>query len=869
MPKWGFAQVDQQWYNTEPLLADARRMYDEVRPLAPEYWRIGAPWPLIARQKDPGAVVAGTPPTNQNRDWSTVDTALNEALLLGTKVVLILGVRRCTWGGFQLGPFNIGGVASTTADFAAHCTEVVNRYKPGGVGIRTDGRYASNAGKGVRIFEIFNEPNDQNHWGGQVSPKDYTDHLIAGFDAIKAILPGTQSTVLFGGTYHVQRVGPWLGYGIASLPEVDWVSRCYEYGAKNKFDAMAVHVYPHLDDQSFNGSSVGPAPSPNLDNWRQMLEIRQLMITKGDAGKTIWVTEAGFPNSVVSEAQQNAFWQQLWSMFAALSYVEVVLFYCARDKGTDPKDVESTWGAMRYDFSKKPVWDWLKSLSPLPSTPGSLAGTGVLVAAVARAAVTQLGGIGGLSAEVRAPLRPGLSGSGSLTVLADVNSNERNANLTGVGGLSASVAACLSVDGSASGAGVLSGSVKPVAVVSAALSGSGMVTAQSYSGADHAERTVALGSVGSLTAEAVIPVQYQSTGAGGATTGTSSSRTTSWSHTIPTTGMDVVVLVAVGASFTGGTGFGSSATYGGQSMSLLGTQSGSGVAVRIFGLRNPPAGAQSVSVSLSRTGTGGSLTALAGTSVSYTKVGDLDAAVGINGGSATRVITVDTDPGSYTLGVTAGANQNDAISPTARFSIFNPVDGNGDAVSVQDAPWSPSGTVTHSTSQVSIGTWSSCGIALNPVRPTVAQASLSGDGVLSASVQIGNPVAAAVLSGDGALAATGMAAYAPAVVLTGIGTITATTFEKHRATPALTGAGTLTTSLFGNVQPALNGSGVLGSTTLAKIARTAGASGAGTLTATATPSHTRTATLTGDGQLTATAAPGNNKFSYKFPFKLG
>lgn len=368
MPDWGFAQVDQQWYNTPALLADAERMYAEVKPLQPKYWRIGAAWPLITKQKDPGTFVAGTPPTSTGRDWSTLDTSLNEGLLLGCDIILILGVRKASWGGFVFGPFSFGTTAGTVADFGNFCAEVATRYKVGGPGVRTDGRYASNVGKGVHIFEIWNEQNDQNHWGGQISAQEYTNFLIAGYNAIKAVtgLTGTNSRVLFGGTYHVQRQPPWAGYGIASLPEIDFLTQCYTYGAKDHFDAMNMHLYTNLDDLSFNGSDIGPAPTMNLDNMRQIVEIRGLMVTKGDGAKPISITEAGFPVSVVGEALQKTYWETLWQMLSALPYIDLVLFYCARDGGGEVTSINGSLGAMRYDFSHRPVWDFLQSLAPKP-----------------------------------------------------------------------------------------------------------------------------------------------------------------------------------------------------------------------------------------------------------------------------------------------------------------------------------------------------------------------------------------------------------------------------------------------------------------------------------------------------------------------
>jgi hypothetical protein len=712
MLDWGFAQVDQQWYNTPALLADAQRMYTEVKTLQPKYWRIGAQWSLIATQKDPGTFVAGTPPTSTGRDWSTLDTALNEGLLLGSEIILILGVVRAKWGGFWF----FGGTLGTNAEFGVWCAEVATRYKPGGVGIRTDGRYASNSGKGVRSFEIWNEQNDQGHDGGQINAKDYTERLIAAYDAIKGVsgltgtpTPGTspgsgQSRVLFGGTYHVQRIGNWgPGYGVASLPEVEYLAQCYTYGAKDKFDAMNVHVYPHLDASSYGGSDVGPVPTMNLDNMKQLVEIRALMVSKGDGSKKISVTEAGFPVSVVGETLQNTYWQTLYGLLSALPYVDMVLFYCARDGGGDVTSINGSLGAMRADFTHRPVWSWLQTLSPPLTRPASFAATASLSATIQRTIKANFTSASALTAYLPPRLAPNFTASSSMSAMVDLP-GFRNALFTAASSMSATIAPRMPVTAPFAAVSSFTASVKPSLAVAASFTATGVMS--SLIGT---ETPANFTTTSAMSASIHIPVQWDSTGAGNRTSGPSGSKITSWTHNTTVTGSDVWVFAAV--AWSGGMSS-RGCTYGGTPMTVVGANNSTSVGMTIFGLQNPPTGSQTVTATI-----GGTLYSIQGTSVSFTNIGAVVApAVGASStGSGTRSVTVPAGGGSRALAITAGNNANITVSPTQRYNGGTSVTGNGDYATVQDAPGEADGFVTLSTIQSGTGAWMTLGLVLNPV----------------------------------------------------------------------------------------------------------------------------------------------------------
>jgi hypothetical protein len=377
---WGFSDQQSQIYP----LTDMATMYATVAPLKPKYWRLTADWSFIAKAQAPGTAVSGVPPTTSNRDWSEIDRTINDIMLtVGSEIVMVIGQARPSWSsgggvfllfGFIPIPFLGGGTGVTATDYGNFCAEVAARYKPGGVGIRTDGIYAPNAGKGVTKFEIWNEQNNKGFWGSNVSAADYVAYLKAAYVAIKGVsgLAGTNSTVIFGGLQHVPRTGPWYGYGWETIDEVGFLTNCYATAGTgaaalgNFYDAMAEHVYPSSDTSTYvAGSTAGPAPDMTTDNMLQLVAIRALMVTHLDGAKPIFITECGYPTSAVTQAQQSTYMQQLFANLNTLSYVTMVLIYNARDVGTDLKSDVNTFGMESYGFVAKTIWTWLQTLSPV------------------------------------------------------------------------------------------------------------------------------------------------------------------------------------------------------------------------------------------------------------------------------------------------------------------------------------------------------------------------------------------------------------------------------------------------------------------------------------------------------------------------
>jgi hypothetical protein len=364
--KWGFCDLG---FNVAKL-TDLPEMISEAATLKPDLIRLDCAWNYIAKKQDPGTATFDTVnnvPTTTGRDWSTLDRCVNDLLLtVGCDIILMIGQGKPSWGGWI---FGIGAHKGDHTDYGSFCAEVAARYKIGGPGIRTDGKYAPNATKGVLYYEFWNEENNLAFWGGAVDASGFTQYVIAGNAGIKSVLPGAQSVTIFGGMQHVPRSAPWIGGGVVTQAEITFLTRCYAAAVKQgttlgaNYDLMAEHIYPQTDTTNYGGSTKGPAPDPNTDNLLQLVAIRNLMVAQGDGAKKIIITECGFSTNVVTEAQQSSYMQTLFGYLDGLGYIYGACIYNLRNTGTSKSYVEHNWGMEDFTFNHKAIWSWLLTLT--------------------------------------------------------------------------------------------------------------------------------------------------------------------------------------------------------------------------------------------------------------------------------------------------------------------------------------------------------------------------------------------------------------------------------------------------------------------------------------------------------------------------
>lgn len=268
-------------------------------------------------------------------NWSEIDSLVAEANAHHLKILAILDYAPA----WAAGPCSAGDNCppSSPAVFAAFAKAAAQRYTP----------------EGVSKWEIWNEPNNANFWGGESDCDTYTADLKAAYVAIKAVDPN--AGVISGGLAPESTDGK-------NISPTDFLSCMYQDGGKGYFDAVGDHPYTYPQTPS----------AAQLGAWGEMSQttpsLRSIMTANGDAGKRIWVTEFGAPtdgpdaNEYVSEAQQAAMVTDVMGLYKTYSWGGPFFWYSLEDNGMATSTSENFFGLVGADGSLKPAYTTLQNI---------------------------------------------------------------------------------------------------------------------------------------------------------------------------------------------------------------------------------------------------------------------------------------------------------------------------------------------------------------------------------------------------------------------------------------------------------------------------------------------------------------------------
>jgi hypothetical protein len=148
--------------------------------------------------------------------------------------------------------------------WANYVYQTVSRYKPGGV--LAQSRAWTN-GEGIRVWEVWNEPDYQPFWGGSIG--DYARLLKIAYLVAKMVDP--EAKVMFGGLLYPSEDN-WLARVLAIYVNDPFHEQYNWY-----MDIVAVHNYSY----------------PWRSGWL-VLYARQTLISYG-IRRPIWLNESGTP----------------------------------------------------------------------------------------------------------------------------------------------------------------------------------------------------------------------------------------------------------------------------------------------------------------------------------------------------------------------------------------------------------------------------------------------------------------------------------------------------------------------------------------------------------------------------------------------
>ena len=271
--------------------------------------------------------------TRGDYDWSRVDRVVDAAHHRDIEVLALLAYTP-TWAR------PAGTTSHAPPDdaswFAAFAEAAAERYRP----------------RGVRTYEIWNEPNLPRFWEPRPDASAYLALLAAGSAAVHRAAP--DATVLSGGLAPASD-----GERGGEVDPRTFLKQLYELGAAPLTDGVAVHPY------SFPATPLQPGTS-EWNTFQKLPDMRETMEEYDDADAQLWLTELGAPtgdsSGAVDEQRQAEIVVEAVEHAARQPWAGPVFVYAIRDAGDDPEDREDNFGLLRRDFAPKAAFDRLRQL---------------------------------------------------------------------------------------------------------------------------------------------------------------------------------------------------------------------------------------------------------------------------------------------------------------------------------------------------------------------------------------------------------------------------------------------------------------------------------------------------------------------------
>lgn len=215
----------------------------------------------------------------------------------------------------------------------------------------------------IRYYQIWNEPNLAIEWGCPPDPRAYVQLLRTAYERIKAV----DSSAIVLSAPLAQTLGTPDGCNVSDLAYLDAM---YAAGAAPYFDILSANAH---------GLFTGPGDrraDPSQTNVSRLLLIRETMVRYGDAGKAIWIAEAGwnasppgFPGEAifgrVTEEEQARYTAALYRRAAQeWPWVGVVFYwFFRRPSDADRQQVDYYYRMVEVDFTPLPVYEAIGALT--------------------------------------------------------------------------------------------------------------------------------------------------------------------------------------------------------------------------------------------------------------------------------------------------------------------------------------------------------------------------------------------------------------------------------------------------------------------------------------------------------------------------
>jgi len=228
-------------------------------------------------------------------DWAPSDDAISQLRGAGVNIILLVGYH---------------DAFSSHDTFKAWITTLAGKY-----------------GGSVQAWEIFNEAD--NYLSGAA----YADYLKDAHPLIKAVNSG--ATVIASGISARQQASSfWNGM--------------WDAGAGGSLDALGLHPYR---------SGAPETKDFNTGNFVDSIKLATSSVASHGGGKSVWLTEFGWRNGTVGDADQANHLARAFALAATVSGVEVIVSFNFYDNAEG-----GSYGLLNGDFSKKQSFGTVQSV---------------------------------------------------------------------------------------------------------------------------------------------------------------------------------------------------------------------------------------------------------------------------------------------------------------------------------------------------------------------------------------------------------------------------------------------------------------------------------------------------------------------------
>ena len=298
----------------------------------------------------------------QNRaqyDWGSLDHIADTAAANGVSLFFSV-VGTPPWARKTGANLSVDGPPANYGDYADFVAKLAARYR---------GR--------VQAYEIWNEPNLHYAWGNEsLSAWNYIQLLKASYNAINGVCP--ECIVVSAGL-----TPTGVNDGVTAVDDFVYLEQMYNFGLRGVSDAIGVHASGYnLPPDRYGENSCdpgfifrGPCDTPHHSwSFRSTMEgYRNIMVSRGDGGKKLWVTEFGWasnPNPVPgyeyaadnSLQEQADFTVRALQMMKNWGWVGAALVWNLNFRVVAPGSEQAQWGMVDEGWNPLPIFHAVKAM---------------------------------------------------------------------------------------------------------------------------------------------------------------------------------------------------------------------------------------------------------------------------------------------------------------------------------------------------------------------------------------------------------------------------------------------------------------------------------------------------------------------------